>query len=377
MKKIRILFAIGNLDVGGAEKLIINQVKNIDKDKFEPYLCTLFPYGENNYSKVFEELRGIPYKRFNFQGPFDISSWKEVYSFVKKENFDLFCSHLFESNFIIRVINLIIGRKPVFIFEHNIYLKKQWWKILADKLFSKSTSKIFVDSNAILEFTSKQERINKNKFAILPYPIELSESKNYDSLKTKRDIGLPEKSFVVGSVARFVEQKGQTYLIQAIPKILKEIKRDDVYFLLVGYGKMEKELKELANKENIGRKLIFVGAKDIKEILPILDIFVISSLWEGQPIAMLEAMAFGVPVVATSVGGIPEIINNGEEGVLVLPKDPDSLAKGIIKIVNDDNLRNKVKQNAKKIVLNYSLPVYVNKLEKYFLEEYARNETKI
>src|SRR3989344_4703900 len=148
MKRIKILFIIGNLDVGGAEKLIINQVKNIDKERFEPYLCTLFPYGPHDYSKVFEELKGIPYKKFTFRGPYDILRWIKVYSFLRKENFDIFCCHLFESNFIIRLLNLLAGRKPVFIFEHNVYWQKQWWKILADKLLAKKTSKIFVDSHA-------------------------------------------------------------------------------------------------------------------------------------------------------------------------------------------------------------------------------------
>jgi len=101
MKKIKILFTIGNLDVGGAEKLIINQIKNIDKGKFEPHLCTLFPYGPNNYAKVFEQLAGIPYHKFDFKGPFDLWSWLRVFYFLRRENFDIFCCHLFESDFII------------------------------------------------------------------------------------------------------------------------------------------------------------------------------------------------------------------------------------------------------------------------------------
>lgn len=373
MKKIKILFTIGNLDVGGAEKLIISQVKNIDKNKFEPCLCTLFPYGENNYAKVFAELSSIPYEKFNFKGPWDIFSWFKVYSFLRKKKFDIFCCHLFESNFIIRLLNLLIGAKPVFIFEHNVYFKKQWWKILADKFFAPKTAKIFVDSNAILNFTSNQEKIPKNKFAILPYPIELTEQKQYDFKKIKEDLGLPADSFVVTSVGRFVEQKGQTYLIQAIPKILQNIDRNDVYFLVIGYGQMELDLRMLADDLKLNSKLLIKPARDIKEILPISDIFVISSLWEGQPIAMLEAMAANVPVVATSVGGIPEILINGKDGLLAEPKNPDSLAIQITKMIKDDKLRKSVSESARGKVEDYSLPVYINKLEKYFLDEYAKN----
>ncbi|TSC70626.1 MAG: group 1 glycosyl transferase [Parcubacteria group bacterium Gr01-1014_46] len=375
MEKIKILFTIGNLDVGGAEKLIINQVKNIDKDKFEPCLCTLFPYGPHDYSKVFEELKGIPYQKFSFKGPLDVSSWLKVYTFLKKEKFDIFCCHLFESNFIIRLLNYFVGSKPVFIFEHNVYSKKQWWKIVADKIFAKRTSKIFVDSQAILDFTSNQENISKSKFAILPYPIELSEQKNFDKTKIKQELGLPASSFVVGSVARFVEQKGLPYLIRSIPKILEKIRRDDVYFLIVGYGKMQDELQDLARELKLDSRLLIRPAMDIKEVLPILDVFVISSLWEGQPIAMLEAMAYGVPVVATKVGGIPEILFDGKEGILAEPKDSESLSSGIIKMIESDDLRVRVSQNAKEMARSFSLPVYINKLEEYFINEHhARNK---
>jgi glycosyltransferase involved in cell wall biosynthesis len=373
MQKIKILFVIGNLDVGGAEKLIINQVKNIDKEKFEPYLCTLFPYGANNYSKVFDELGGIiPYKKFDFKGPWDIGSWMKLYSFLHTENFDMFCCHLFESNFIIRLVNLFVGVKPVFIFEHNVYAKKQWWKIVADKILAKKTTKIFVDSNAILDFTSVQEKINKDKFAILPYPIELVEQNNFDKTKTKQSLKLPEESFVVGAVARFTEQKGLAYFIQAAAKVIEKNKYPNVYFLVVGYGKMESDLRTLVGNLKINSRVFISSARDIKEILPTLDIFVISSLWEGQPIAMLEAMATGKAVVATKVGGIPEIMVNGHNGILVEPKDSDSLANGIIKLLEDDELRKKVGVVAKETVQMYSLPVYIRKLEKYFIDAYEQ-----
>lgn len=370
MKKIKILFTIGNLDVGGAEKLIINQVKNIDKTRFEPQLCTLFPYGEHNYVKVFDELQGIPYHRFSFKGPLDVRSWIEVYSFLRREKFDILCCHLFESNFVMRVLNLVTGRKPVFIFEHNIYWQKQWWKIWADKLLAKNTSKIFVDSNAILNFTSEQEKIDKEKFEILPYPIELSEGQQFDIKKIKEEVGLPVDSFVIGSVARFTEQKGQTYLIKAAVKVLEKLNRPNIYFLLIGYGKMELDLRALVDDLKINDRLLISPARDIKQILPILDIFVISSLWEGQPIAMLEAMAAGVPVVATKVGGIPEILIEGEHGLLAEPKDPDSLAEKIMELSQDGGMRKKFSREAKEMVENYSLPVYINKLENFFIQEY-------
>lgn len=372
--KIKVLFAIGNLNMGGAEKLVTNQLKNLDKNRFELHLCTLFPHGQYNYADLITRLPDAFYHKFCFKGPWDLVSWLKVFLFLRRGRFDIICTHLFEANFIIRFLNLFTGVRTVFIFEHNIYWQKQWWKILADRWLAKKTAKIFVDSQAILDFTAKQEKINRQKFAILPYPIELIEKKDYNVSKIKQEFGLPADSFVVGSVARFVKQKGQIYLLKAAAKILERIKQPDVYFLLVGYGPMEAELRQLVQSLNIKSRVIISPAKDIKDILPIIDIYVISSLWEGQPIAMLEAMAAGRPVVATKVGGIPEILVEGKNGLLAEAKEENSLAEKIITLLENEELRASISQEARLTAAGFSLPVYIKKLEEYFISEYeAKN----
>lgn len=374
-KKIKVLFAIGNLNIGGAEKLVVSQIKNIDRSRFVPHLITFFKANENHYTLAEEYLAETAYHKFIFAGPWDIASWLKVVLMLRREKFDILCCNLFEANLIIRLANLFAGNRSVFIFEHNTYWQKQPWKIFADRWLAKKTVKIFGDSQAVLDFTSKQEKISPNKFAVMPYPIELPEQKDFDRAKLKKDLGLPSDSFVIGAVARFVEQKGLEYLIKAAAKILAEHDRPDIYFLLVGYGKEEAELKGLVNELKINSRFIIQGARDIKDVLPILDIFVISSLWEAQPISMIEAMAAGCPVVATKVGGIPEIIVEGKNGLLVEPKDENSLALKIAALVKNNKLRHDINTAARLTAGNFSLPAYLKKLEKYFIDEYeAKNK---
>ena len=374
MQKIKILFVVGNLDIGGAEKLVVAQAKYIDKEKFEPHICTLFSGGPHNYEQALADLKSISRHKFNFKGKLDIASWVALYGFLRKENFDILVGNLFEANFIIRLLNLFTGNKIVFIFEHNVYAKKEWWKILADKFFAKRTAKIFGDSQAVLDFTAKQEGIEKSKFAVMHYPIELPEEnpekRQKDILTTKKDLGLPIESFVVGAVARFVEQKGLEYFIKSAKIVLEKTQRQDVYFLLVGYGKLELELRSLVKELGLESRVIIQTARDIKEILPILDIFVISSLWEAQPISMIEAMAYGCAVVATKVGGIQEIITDGQNGLLCEPKNEKALAEQILRLVESDTLRYDIANESKKTAGGYSMPTYIKKLEQYFIESY-------
>jgi glycosyltransferase involved in cell wall biosynthesis len=369
-KKIKVLFAINNLNIGGAEKLVISQIKHLDRNKFEPQLCTLFPDGPNNYSAQAAALPDAIHHKFFFRGPWDIFSWVKIWLCLRREKFDILCCNLFEANLIIRLVNIFAGAKPIFIFEHNTYWQKQWWKILADRWLSRKTARIFGDSQAVLDFTAKQEKISPDKFAVMPYPIELPEQEDFDRAKTKKDLGLPADSFVVGAVARFVEQKGLEYFIKAAAKVINDCGRPDIYFLLVGYGKLELELKKLVVELGISSKFIIRPARDIKEVLPILDVFVVSSLWEAQPISMLEAMAAGCAVVATKVGGIPEILAEGRNGLLVESKDEWALAEKIVMLVKNNELRHNISKGGRLTAMNFSLPSYIKKLEKYFIDEY-------
>ncbi len=132
----------------------------------------------------------------------------------------------------------------------------------------------------------------------------------------------------------------------------------------------EQELRKLVVDLGVSKRVFISPARDIRDILSILDIYVISSLWEGQPIAMLEAMAAGLPVVATKVGGVPEIIVEGQNGLLAEAEDVDNLAEKIKRLIEDEALRNRLSLAAREKSEEYGLSVYIKKLEDYFINEY-------
>ncbi len=146
---------------------------------------------------------------------------------------------------------------------------------------------------------------------------------------------MDEEAAVVGTVSSLTPHKGHEYLIQAASLVLDTL--PPVKFLIVGDGPLRKRLEEQAKELNIHSSVIFTGKrKDIPEILSLLDVFVLPShTREGLGIAIIEAMAAERPVVATDIGGIPEVVDDGETGVLVPPEDTEALSKAIITLLQD------------------------------------------
>lgn len=153
-----------------------------------------------------------------------------------------------------------------------------------------------------------------------------------DAPAVRRNLGIPAGAYVVGTVGRLVRQKGLDVLLQAAATVAAA--RSDIYFLIVGSGELEDRLRAQARQLGVDDRVCFAGARpDVEAILPALDLFVSSSLWEGLPTVILEAMAACVPIVATRVSGTVELVEDGATGVLVEPGNATQLAAAILRTV--------------------------------------------
>jgi len=154
----------------------------------------------------------------------------------------------------------------------------------------------------------------------------------FDSVLSREEargkLGLPGDRFLVGTVGRLEEQKGQKYLIDAAGRLSRDGRK--VTLLIVGSGREEDRLRDQAVREGIGDAVLFLGTRrDLPELFRAMDVFAFPSLWEGFPIALLSAMAAGLPVIVTPVGGVPEVVKDGVNGLIVPAGDPAALAEAI------------------------------------------------
>ncbi len=190
-----------------------------------------------------------------------------------------------------------------------------------------------------------------------------------DIAAKKSSLGIPPEAQVVGSVGRLADQKGYCYLIDAIPMVMKE--HPKVVFLLVGDGPLTEAHKEQVQSLGVASQVVFAGPRtDVEEILPCMDVFVSSSLWEGLPTVILEAMASRAPVIATDIPGTNELIHHKVNGWLVPPADPAGLAQAIDLYLNDPGLGQSFVPRALETVESFTIDSIAKTYEEIYRQLY-------
>lgn len=330
MKILHLYFSLG---VGGAENILISLLKNIDKSKFNCVVCTISNGGEvaDQAEKLGYTVIRMNFKKINFFNRKKVLL--ELEKVVKELSIDLIHSNMYHANYVARVV----GKKlkvPVVIAVHNTYKKVKWHRQFVNWIYSGGTKKIIAGSNDIKSDILKYDYIREDLIEVIPNAIDLKQSESsLTKIQAKNKLGISEDSFVIGNVARLEEQKGQKYLIYALEHIVNS-GNTKVKLLLVGDGRQKNELKSLVNQLNLSEYVLFLGTRtDVGDLYRAMDIFVMPSLWEGLSLAMLSAMAAHIPVVATNVGGVAEVLS-ARRGILIKPSNVMDLSDAITKLVS-------------------------------------------
>ncbi|WP_433937498.1 glycosyltransferase [Sorangium cellulosum] len=190
--------------------------------------------------------------------------------------------------------------------------------------------------------------------------------------RIRAELGIGEQDFVFGCAVVHIEQKGLRYLIEAAPEVLR--RAPEARFVVAGDGALRAELQQRAQAAGLGDRMIFPGYRsDVPELVSAFDAYVLPSLWEGLPLALLEALALGKPIVASRVGGVPEIVEHGVDGFLVPSKDPGALAEHLARVARDGELRERARtRSPAKFAEQFSLEAMVDAHVRLFDELIAR-----
>jgi glycosyltransferase involved in cell wall biosynthesis len=225
--------------------------------------------------------------------------------------------------------------------------------------------------SAAIRTVLMNDGIPEPKMVIVPSGVDIHRFVDADPERAHHIGAIPEDGIIVGTVAALVGHKDYPTLMRAAARVLSI--RDDVFFCALGDGEEQAPIHALARKLKLGRRFIFAGFQEnVGDYLKRFDLFVLASQMEGLGSSILDAMALGLPIVATKTGGIPEMLSHGETALMVPPRDPHQLSQAILKLVGSRALRRQLGQNARHAVKRFSLDnmvegnlrVYFNLLKK-------------
>jgi len=362
-KVVNVLHVVSRLPVGGVENMLLKIINAYDKNRFHASVCCIMEGGE-----IADELKRAGYKveildKMKRHG-FDPGAVHALYRLMKRENIHILRTHQYHANLYGRIAGKLSGVPIIIPSFHNLseYPHKPRLHKRAFNYFLGSFSDALVAvSNAVASDMIRFDRVNPEKIKLVynGVPIERYNS-SMSRVEARRIHGLPLHGILTGSVGRLTEQKGHRYLIEAFSSL------NDKSLVIAGDGHLRNKLQELANHLKVACEFTgTVSPEKIPSFLRALDIFCFPSLWEGFGTALVEAMAAGLPVVASDIPPHREVL--GDAGIFVPPGDNDAIEKAIKRLINDSSLREalgkKAGERAKLFTIENAVKTYENLFE--------------
>lgn len=274
--------------------------------------------------------------------------WRMTYRlsrFLRHENVDLIHAHQYTPFFYAVVARLLCRRPPILFTEHGRYHPDypRRKRIIANRLLLERRDRVVGVGEAVRQALIHNEGIRPERVEVIYNGIDVATFANgsLDHAGTRRELGLAPDDFVLLLVARLDPLKDLTTAVCTVERLVKQHPRTRL--LLVGEGPERAMVETLIREKQLEEHVRLLGLRqDVAHLLAAADVFLLTSISEGIPVTVLEAMAAGVPVVSTSVGGLPEMIDDGRNGLLAPAKDDEALAEQVLRLIKDPDLRKRL-----------------------------------
>lgn len=360
-----ILYMIYGFRIGGAEQHLLDLCKALDRKRFRPEI--VYFHQDEQLLPEFQQA-GIPCHLFHAKGKeLNLPEVWRLSRLIRNLDPDIVHVHLFHASRYGTLAALLAGVKRIIRTKHSVRLPGT--KVgKRDRLWNAFLSVILTRTIGVSRAVATEVKT--------PYVIyngidtEYFSKKNVDKAILRRyahTFGV-EKFPTIGMVARFSIHKGHPVLLEAFSKLLSDW--PDAKLLIAGDGETRSTLERLASKPGLSDHVTFLGMiRDVREFLAVIDVFVQPSVAEGLGISAIEAMSMELPVIATRVGGLSEVITDGENGILVEPNDSNALSMALDRILRDSTLRERLKCQARKTaVQKFGLEAMVDQYESLYTQ---------
>jgi len=343
----RVAYVIGELGKGGAEYQLYELLRHLDRRRFAPGVFVLAPGGW-----WVEPIRalGVPVEEIPRRGPADVRRLARLRASLRRFAPHLLHAILWSGNSYGRLAALGLGI-PVVIAAERVVTPYRGWQVMVERALDRVTDGYLVNCEAIAAWQVERKRLPREKIEVIPNGIDLGRLPPFslDRRAARSAAGLRRDRRLVAGVGRLDAQKDFPTFLRAAAMIAAEV--PDVDFLVVGEGGERAALEALARRLGLGARVVFTGLRhDVPRLLAAVDVFALTSLYEGFPNVLLEAMATGAVAVATDVGGCRELVTSGETGLLVPPRAPAAVAAAVGRVLRDPALARRLATAARQRV---------------------------
>ncbi|MBU1933605.1 MAG: glycosyltransferase [Candidatus Omnitrophica bacterium] len=371
MKKI--FFINSTLNTGGAEKMLYELVKHLDPSEFSIKVCCLYKPGAIGGALIQE---GVDLRHGLMKGKRDLIGVYKLFRLLREERPDLLC---LASSPLTLFWGFVCGRilkvASIVTVIHTMLKPDRWVRFksgFVNRLVLSRLDGIGVVSRRKLDSLVKEYGLRPDKVTLIHNGVDIDRFKApVDKNGLRRKLGVTKEEKIIGMVGRLVREKAYDVFLESAKRILAHV--PEGRFLIVGEGEERPGLKRLAGELGIEKRVIFLGErKDIPEIVSLFDVAVLSSRVESFPVALLEYMASSKPIVATDVGGNPELILNGETGFIVPVEDPKAFSEKVMELLSDTKKAETMGEKARDLAEKYfSADRMSEKMEKFFMSSFS------
>jgi len=344
----RVLYLTETTGHGGAEVVMVRLIRGLRATEFAPVLGSV---GEGWLAEAARpagaEVVSLD-RRSRYDG-WDLTAVPRLAALIRRERADLVHSFLFHMD-VLGTAAARIARVPAIASVRGVHYDfDTWYRRLAWMVTARLATAITAVSEEAADLLSRHARIPRTRIAVIPNGVDTDVLCPGPRAGVLRAVGVPDGAFVIGTVGRLDPIKGHVHLLGAAAEVVTKHPR--CHFVFVGQGPAGDALAEQASALGLNGHVHFLGARnDIPQLLREMDIFVLPSLSEGMSNALLEAMATGLPIVATRVGGSTELVKDGISGLLVDAGDSDALGHMLALLLADADLGRRLGQAARRRV---------------------------
>lgn len=355
MGKIKILH-VTQASYGGVAEYIKLLLKNMDRNKYEPdVVCTSYGNLHGEIEKLGIHVKNVDMER-EISLKRDFSALVELTRYVKETKPDIVYLHSSKAG--------VIGRLACLINGVSCLYNPHGWAFSMDVSKIKKSFYAFIErtcshfTDIIINISDYEKRLALDYRVASPKKIKVIyngiDEEKFTHIYSKEDVlnelGIPKNSYIIGMVGRITGQKSPETFIEVAKLICGKI--PEAYFILVGDGELRKMIEDKILMEGLSEKIKITGwTSDVSRYISTFDIGLLTSKWEGFGLVLVEYMAMDKPVVASNVGGIPNVIQNGLNGILVEPGDSKGFAEAVMKIKGDSEIREMLVENGNKCVV--------------------------